>query len=77
MKPGADSPEPKFSFRASASLVVAVAVVAILLIWLPAYRWFFVISIGIGAVVAGILYMWRTYRPIKEDDVAQKRPLGP
>jgi peptidoglycan biosynthesis protein MviN/MurJ (putative lipid II flippase) len=76
MKPDADTPESKFSLRSSASLVVAVAVVAILLIWLPAYRWFFLISMGIGAVVAGILHLWGKYRPIKEEDVEKKRPLG-
>jgi peptidoglycan biosynthesis protein MviN/MurJ (putative lipid II flippase) len=76
MKPDADSPEPRLSFRGSASVVVAVAVVAILLIWLPAYRLFFVISLAIGAVVAGILHLWGKYRPIKEEDVEQKRPLG-
>ena len=68
--------DPKFSLRGSASLVVAITVVAILLIWLPAYRWFFLISIGIGAVVAGILHLWGKYRPIKEEDVEHKRPLG-
>ncbi|MBZ5721999.1 MAG: hypothetical protein LAO03_16630 [Acidobacteriia bacterium] len=76
MEPGPDLREPRISFRGSASLIVAVAVVCILLIWLPAYRWFFLISLGIGAVVAGILYLWRKYRPIKEEDVEQKRPLG-
>jgi peptidoglycan biosynthesis protein MviN/MurJ (putative lipid II flippase) len=76
MKPDADSPEPRFSLRSSASLVVAVAVVAILLIWLPAYRLFFLISLAIGAVVAGILHLWSKYRPIKEEDVERKRPLG-
>ena len=76
MKPDTNAPEPKISLRGSASLAVAVAVVTILLIWLPAYRWFFLISIGIGAVVAGILHLWGKYRPIKGEDVEQKRPLG-
>ena len=67
---------PSHFLRSSAGLIVAVAVVVILLIWLPGYRWFFLISVGIGAVVAGILYLWRKYRPIKEADVEQKRPLG-
>jgi MFS family permease len=64
------------SVRGSAGLVVAVAVVALLLISLPAYRWFFLISVGIGIVVAGILYLWRKYVPIKEEDVESKHPLG-
>lgn len=50
------------SFKGSSGLFVAVAVVVILLIMLPAYRWFFLISVGIGIVVAGILYLWRKYK---------------
>ena len=48
----------------------------ILLAWLPAYRWFLLISLGFGMVVAGILYLWNKHRPIKEEDVENKRPLG-
>ena len=33
------------AWRGTASLAVAVAVVAVLLIMLPAYRWFFLISV--------------------------------
>jgi uncharacterized membrane protein YqjE len=57
-------------------LIVAVAVVAIILIAFPAYRWFFLISVGIGVVVAAILFLWHEYRPIREEDVENKRPLG-
>ena len=64
------------SIRGSAGLFVAIAVVAILLISFPAYRWFFLISVAIGIVVAGILFLWRTYVPIKEEEVENKRPLG-
>jgi len=67
--------KPSF-FRGAAGLVVAIVVVAILLVMLPAYRIFFVISVAIGIVVAGILYVWNKYRPIKEEDVDHKRPLG-
>jgi uncharacterized membrane protein YqjE len=68
--------EPRHYFRGSAGLLVAISVVLILLIWLPAYRWFFLISLGIGVVVALILYLWNKYRPLKEEDVSNKRPLG-
>jgi hypothetical protein len=68
--------EPKHYFRSSAGLVVAVSVVLILLIWLPAYRWFFLISLGIGIIVALVLYVWNKYRPLEEKDIAKKRPLG-
>jgi uncharacterized membrane protein YqjE len=44
--------------RGGASLIIAAALVLILLVWLPAYRWFFLGSLGIGVVVAAILYFW-------------------
>jgi len=68
--------EPRSHFRGAAGLLVAVGVVVILLIALPAYRWFFLISVGIGIVVAAILYFWHKFKPVKEADVANKRPLG-
>ena len=64
------------SIRGTAALVVAAAIVAATAIWLPAYRWFLLISIGIGAAVAGGLYLWRKIRPVKDDDAANRRPLG-
>jgi len=66
----------RFSLRGSAGLIVAVVVVAILLIALPAYRWFFLISVLIGLVIAGGLMLWYKLHPIKEQDVHPKRPLG-
>lgn len=65
-----------FSLKGSAGLVVAIAVVAILLIALPAYRWFFLISILIGLVIAGGLSLWHKLHPIKEAETENKRPLG-
>ena len=65
-----------FSLRGSAALIVAVAVVAILLIALPAYRLFFLISVLIGLVIAGGLAVWHRLHPIEEEDVEPKRPLG-
>ena len=56
--------------------LLAVAVVVVLLIALPAYRWFFLISLGIGIVVAAILYFWNQHKPVKESSVEHKRPLG-
>jgi uncharacterized RDD family membrane protein YckC len=65
-----------FTLKGSAGLIVAVVVVAILLIALPAYRWFFLISVLIGLVIAGGLTLWYKLHPIKEQDVHPKRPLG-
>ena len=66
----------RFSLKGSAGLIVALAVVATLLIMLPAYRWFFLISLLIGVVIAGGLALWHKLRPIKEAEVHNKRPLG-
>ena len=68
--------KPKASFRGPAGLIVAIAVVTIVLIGFPAYRWFFLISLGIGIVVATILFLWHKFRPIRDEDVENKRPLG-
>jgi len=68
--------ESRGFLRGAGALLVAVAIVATLLVMLPAYRWFFLISVAIGVGVAGILYLWNKYKPIKEEDVDHKRPLG-
>lgn len=65
-----------FSIKGKTGLVVALAVVAILLISFPAYRVFFAVSVGIGLVVAGALYLWHKLRPIREEDLENKKPLG-
>jgi fatty acid desaturase len=76
MEPSFHTSEPTSRFRGATGLIVAIAVVAIVLIAFPAYRWFFLISVGIGVVVAGILFLWHKLRPIREADVDNKRPLG-
>jgi hypothetical protein len=63
-------------FKGTGALVVAAAVIAILLISFPAYRLFFLISIGIGLVVAGGLQLWHRIRPAKIEESDNKRPLG-
>jgi hypothetical protein len=75
------SPDPKPGFslglQGSAALFVAIAIVALLLITLPAYRLFFLISVLIGLVIAGGLTLWHRLHPIKEEDIEQpKPPLG-
>jgi hypothetical protein len=76
MEPNFEPAQSKATFSGATGLIVAVAVVAILLIALPAYRWFFLISVGIGLVVAGILFLWHKFRPVQEKDIENKRPLG-
>ena len=69
---------PMFTIRirGTAALATAALIVAITLIWLPAYRWFFLISVGFGCVVAGALYLWHKFRPVRDNDIENKRPLG-
>jgi hypothetical protein len=75
MEPESDS-RSGFSLKGSAGLIVAVVVVTVLLIMLPAYRWFFLVSVLIGFVIAGGLALWHKLHPIEEEDVEPKRPLG-
>jgi MFS family permease len=74
---GTPAPESRSFLKGSAALLIAIGVVAGLLIEFPAYRWFFLISLAIGIVVAAILYFWNKHVPVKESDVENtKRPLG-
>jgi len=73
---GSSQGTAKAVFKGTAGLIIAVAVVAVLLIAFPAYRWFFAISVGIGLGVALILFLWHKLRPIREEDVENKHPLG-
>ena len=63
-------------FKGAAGLLIAVGVVVGMSIAFPAYRWFFLLSVGIGVLVAGGLYFWHRLRPLKEEDVDKKHPLG-
>lgn len=62
--------------RGGAGLLIAAVLVVILLICLPAYRWFFLGSLAIGIVVAAILYLWNKCKPVRPEEVEHKRPLG-
>lgn len=60
--------------RGVVGLIVIAIAVAVVVIMLPAARWFFLISVAVGLVVAGGLHLWHKFRPLKEEDV-DKRPL--
>jgi fatty acid desaturase len=62
--------------RGTAALITAAMIIAITLIWLPAYRIFFAISVGIGVLVAVGLFLRHKFRPVREEDIHNKRPLG-
>jgi dolichol kinase len=76
MEPNLQPARSRASLRGATGLIVAVAVVVMVLIAFPAYRWFFVISVGIGVLVAAVLFLWHKLRPIREEDIEHKRPLG-
>jgi dolichol kinase len=62
--------------KGSTGLAIAAVIMIAVLIGFPAYRVFLAISVGIGIVVALILYLRNKYRPIRDEDVDNKRPLG-
>ncbi len=76
MEPGSGNNRFGFSVKGSAGLLVSIAVVAILLVALPAYRLFFLISVLIGLAIAAGLGLWHKYRPIQEPEGENKRPRG-
>jgi len=76
MAPDSEDPKRSNVFKGSAGLIVAVGVVVGMSLAFPAYRWFFIISVGIGLLAFGILQIWHKLRPLKEEDVGKKRPLG-
>ncbi|MGA2695571.1 MAG: hypothetical protein ABSE92_05895 [Terriglobales bacterium] len=63
--------------KGKTSLFITIAVVAVVFLFFPAYRLFFGVSVGIGLLVAGILYLRNKYIPVKAEDVhSDKKPLG-
>jgi hypothetical protein len=58
------------------SLIAAIVVVAAVLIFFPAYRLFFAISVGLGLLFAVILYLRNKYAPLKQGEIDNKHPLG-
>ena len=69
-------PRMAIHMKGTTGLIVAAVIVVAVLIGFPAYRVFFLISVAIGVVVAGILYLRNKYRPITDKDVENKKPLG-
>jgi undecaprenyl pyrophosphate phosphatase UppP len=65
--------EHRFPVGGTAALIVTVAVMVGMAIL---FRLLFLIILGIGLIVATILYFWHRFRPLKEEDIENKRPLG-
>lgn len=64
--------------KTPATPVIVLIVIIALLLAFPAYRLFFLASVGIGLLVAGILFFWHRFKPVREEDIDidHKRPLG-
>ena len=62
--------------KGRAALIVAIGTVVALLIFLPLYRIFFAISLGIAIIVAAILYFWHKLRPVRPEDIEDKHSLN-
>src|SRR4051812_35847066 len=70
-------PRMSIHVKGTTGLVVAAVIMIAVLIAFPAYRIFLAISLGIGIVVALILYLRNKYSPVREEDINNnKRPLG-
>jgi hypothetical protein len=69
-------PRMTISVKGTTGLIVAAVIMIAVSIEFPAYRLFLGISLGIGIVVALLLHLRNKYRPIREKDVDNKRPLG-
>ena len=66
----------RIRIRGTTGVLIAAVLIVAVLISFPAYRPFFLISIGIGIIVAGLLYLRNKSLPIRDKDVENKRPLG-
>jgi hypothetical protein len=71
-----ETPSAGIYSKGKISLVIAIFLVAVVLIFFPAYRLFFAVSVGLGLVFAAILYLRNKYSPVKEPEINNKRPLG-
>jgi hypothetical protein len=69
-------PRMAIRVKGTTGLLVAAAIIVFFLIALPAYRVFFGISVGLGLLIAGALYLRNKYFPVSDKDVENKRPLG-
>ena len=69
-------PKMTINLKGTTGLIFAAAIIVAVLVAFPAYRVFFAISLGIGLVFAGLIYLRNKYRPITDKDVENKRPLG-
>jgi hypothetical protein len=71
-----ETPSARIYSKGKVSLIIAIFVVAIVLIFFPAYRLFFAVSVALGLVFAAVIYLRNKYSPVREPEIDNKRPLG-
>ena len=54
--------------RGRAGIVAGAVVIALLLYWVPAIRWFLGISVVLGLAMAALIGWWNTRRPVKDPE---------
>jgi len=69
-------PRMTIRVKGTTGLLIAAALITVFLVYVPAYRAFFLISLGLGVIIAPILYLRNKHFPVREKDVENKRPLG-
>jgi len=69
-------PRMTIRVKGTTGLLIAAAIIIVFLVYLPPYRAFLLISLGLGLIIAAILYLRNKYFPVREKDVENKRPLG-
>jgi hypothetical protein len=69
-------PRMTIRVKGTTGLLIAAAIIVVFLVYLPPYRAFLLISLGLGVLIAIILYLRNKYFPVREKDVENKRPLG-
>lgn len=62
--------------KGTTGLIVAAVIVIAVAIAYPPYWLILGICVGIGLIVALILYLRNKYSPIRDEDLNNKRPLG-
>ena len=73
-------PRMTIRVRGTTGLLIAAALIILAVVYPSPYRVFFreffLISLGLGLIIAAIFYLRNKYFPVKEKDVENKRPLG-
>jgi asparagine N-glycosylation enzyme membrane subunit Stt3 len=62
--------------KGTTGLIIAAVIMVAVAIAYPPYWIILGICVGIGLVVALILYLRNKYSPIRDEDINNKRPLG-